>query len=139
MTNEDALCVQLSWRKVQPIKDRFAELFFLKLFKMDPGLRILFTGDPDQRGVKLMQLVTAAVRALDHLDVLLPVIRELGTRQPAHGLGDEHYGNVGTALLWTLEHTLGAEFTPEMKAAWIKAYGVLSQTMRESALAHKAA
>ena len=38
MTNEDILLVQLSWRKVLPIKDRFAELFYLKLFEMDPAI-----------------------------------------------------------------------------------------------------
>src|SRR5213595_3316007 len=49
MTNADILNVQLSWRKVQPIKDRVAELFYLKLFRMDPGLRILFNDDLDQQ------------------------------------------------------------------------------------------
>jgi hemoglobin-like flavoprotein len=32
-----------------------------------------------------------------------------------------------------------ADFTPDVKSAWIKAYGVLSQTLRESGLAPKAA
>ena len=36
MTNQDILLVQLSWRKVLPIKDAAAELFYLKLFELDP-------------------------------------------------------------------------------------------------------
>jgi hemoglobin-like flavoprotein len=79
-----------------------------------------------------MQMVTAAVRGLDRLDALLPVVRELGSRHGAYGVRDEHYGTVATALLWTLEQGLGEEFTPEVKSAWIKTYGVLSQTMREA-------
>ena len=52
---------------------------------------------------------------------------------------DEHYGTAGTALIWTLERILREDFTPEVKSAWIKTYGVLSQTMREAGMAPKAA
>ncbi len=139
MTNEDILLVQLSWHKVLPIKDTAAELFYLKLFELDPALRPLFTGDLEQQGAKLVQMISAAVRGLDRLDVLLPVVRDLGTRHIAIGVQDEHYGTVGTALLWTLERALRADFTPEVKAAWIKTYGVLSQSMREAGFTPKAA
>ena len=139
MTNQDILLVQLSWRKVLPLRDAFAELFYLKLFEMDPALRPLFTEDLEQQGEKLMQMIGAAVRALERLDALLPVVRELGMRHSAYGVRDEHYGTVGTALLWTLEQALRAEFTTEVKTAWIKTYGVLSQTMREAGLTPKAA
>ena len=139
MTHQDILLVQLSWQKVLPNKDAAADLFYLKLFDLDPELRSLFTGDMDQQGAKLMQMITAAVRGLDRLDALLPVVRELGTRHVAYGVRDDHYGTVGMALLWTLEQALRADFTPEVKSAWIKTYGVLSQTMREAGLAHQAA
>ena len=139
MTSEDLLLVQLSWRKVLQMKATFAELFYLKLFELDPALRTLFTGDLEQQGALLVQMINASVRALDRLDALLPVIRELGARHAARGVQDPHYGTVATALLWTLERLLRSDFTPEVKSAWIKTYGVLSQTMREAALASRAA
>jgi hemoglobin-like flavoprotein len=139
MTHQDILLVQLSWRKVLPNKDAAADLFYLKLFGLDPELRSLFAGDMEKQGAKLMQMITAAVRGLDRLDALLPVVRELGRRHVAYGVRDDHYGTVGMALLWTLEQALRADFTPEVKSAWIKTYGVLSQTMREAGLAHQAA
>jgi len=139
MTHDDILYVQSSWRTVLPMKETAAALFYRKLFLLDPSLRALFTHDMDQQGAKLIQMITAAVRALDRLDVLLPVVRELGTRHFMYGVRDEHYGTVGTALLWTLEQALRQDFTPEVKSAWIKTYGVLSQTMREAALEHQAA
>lgn len=139
MTNEDILLVQLSWRKVLPVKEDLAELFYLKLFELDPALRALFREDMEQQGTKLVQMLTAAVRALDRMDALLPVVSELGMRHAAYGVRDAHYGTVGTALLWTLEQVLRADFTPEVKSAWIKTYGVLSQPMREAAMPHKAA
>ena len=139
MTSDDILLVQLSWRKVLPIKDAAAELFYQRLFGQDPTLRKLFSDDLEQQGARLVQMITAAVRGLDRMDALLPVVRELGTRHVAYGVRDEHYGTVGAALLWTLEHALQDDFTPEVKSAWIKVYGVLSQTMREAGLAPKAA
>ena len=130
MTNQDILFVQHSWRKVLPIKDSAAELFYLRLFELDPALRALFRGDMEQQGARLMQMITAAVRGLDRLDALLPVVRDLGARHGVYGVRDQDYGTFGIALLWTLEQSLRDEFTPEVKSAWIKTYGVLSQTMR---------
>ena len=139
MTNEEILLVQFSWKKVLPLKDALAELFYLKLFELDPGLRALFTEDLEQQGAKLTQMITAAVRALDRMDALLPVVRELGARHEVYGVRDHHYATVATALLWTLEQALREDFTPEVKSAWIKTYGVLSQTMREAQSAPRAA
>jgi hemoglobin-like flavoprotein len=139
MTNEDILLVQLSWQKVLPIKDAIVESFYLKLFELDPTLRPLFSDDLGHQGAKLIHIVTAAVRALDQLDALRPAVRDLGMRHLADGICDQHYGTAATAWLWTLEQALGAEFTPEVKSAWIKTYGVLSQSMREAGIAPKAA
>ena len=139
MTHDDIHYVQHSWRKVLPMKETAAALFYRKLFQLDPPLRALFSHDMDQQGAKLMQMITATVRGLDRLDILLPVVRELGTRHLSYGVREEHYGPVGTALLWTLEQALREQFTPEVKSAWIKTYGVLSQTMRAAALSPAAA
>ena len=139
MTHEDILLVQLSWRKVLPNRNAAADVFYQKLFELDPGLRPLFTPDMEHQGARFTQMITAAVRGLDRLDALLPVVRDLGTRHVAYGVRDDHYGTFGMALLWTLEQALRDDFTPEVKSAWIKTYGVLSQTMREAGLAHQAA
>ena len=40
---------------------------------------------------------------------------------------------MGEALLWTLERGLGEGFTPEMRSAWAKVYGVLAATMQAGA------
>ena len=130
MTNHDILLVQVSWRKIEPIKDAAAELFYLKLFELDPALRELFGENMDAQGTKLMQMVGAAIRGLDRLDVLLPVVRDLGMRHATFGVRDEHYGTAGAALIWTLEQVLLKDFTPEVKSAWIKTIGVLSQNLR---------
>lgn len=139
MTEDDIQHVQHSWRQVLPMKETVAALFYRKLLQLDPELHALLSHDTDPLGAKLIQMISASVRALGRLDVLLPVVRELGTRQLSGGFRDEHYGSIGSALLWTLEQLLRQDFSPEVKSAWIKAYGVLSQTLREAALAHEAA
>ena len=132
MTNEDILLVQRSWEKVLPIKEVAARLFYQRLFELDPAVRRLFTGAIEQQGAKLMQMITTAVGSLHRLDALLPAVRQLGMRHGAYGVRDEDYDTVATALLWTLEQGLREEFTPAVKAAWIKTYGVLAHGMRSA-------
>jgi hemoglobin-like flavoprotein len=132
VTPEDISLVQESWRKVVPVKEAAARLFYMKLFELDPTMRGMFACDEGQQGKKFIQMTTAAVRGLDRLDALLPVVRDLGVRQAACGVHDEHYGTVAIALLWTLDQCLGKSFTPQVKSAWIKTYGVLSQNMNDA-------
>ncbi len=49
------------------------------------------------------------------------------------------YEPVGAALLWTLERGLGAQWTPELAAAWGAAYAVLSEFMIGEAYGRSAA
>jgi hemoglobin-like flavoprotein len=133
MRPEHVRLVQATWRRVLPIKDTAAQLFYQRLFELDPSLRALFRNDIHQQGAKLMQVMDAAVNGLSQLERILPSIQELGRRHADYGVEDHHYGMVGAALLSTLGKSLGAEFTPEVKDAWAKVYGLLATTMREAA------
>jgi methyl-accepting chemotaxis protein/hemoglobin-like flavoprotein len=125
--------VQGSFAQVAPIAEAAAAMFYRRLFELDPSLTRLFKGDMTQQGHKLMQMIGAAVRGLDDLDRLLPVVQQLGLRHQGYGVRPEHYDTVGAALLWTLQQGLGAAFTPEVRAAWTAVYGVLSSTMQAAA------
>jgi hemoglobin-like flavoprotein len=59
-------------------------------------------------------------------------VSNLGRRHLAYGVTDEHYSSVGRALIWTLEHGLGADFTPEVKEAWTTVYTALADTMKNA-------
>ena len=67
--------------------------------------------------------------ALDRLPSVTPQIIDLARRHREYGVRDAQYASVGAALLWTLEQAYGAAFTPEVSAAWVRAYTALSQTM----------
>jgi hemoglobin-like flavoprotein len=81
----------------------------------------------------LVATLGIAVSSLDNLEQILPVIRALGRRHKGYGVQPHHYTVVGQALVQTLQVMLGPAFTNEAKAAWVKAYGVLSETMKEAA------
>ena len=129
MTPEQAELVKSSWAKVVPISDKAAELFYGKLFELNPSLKSLFKGDMVEQGKKLMKMINTAVNGLDRLDEIVPAVQQLGVRHIAYGVKDEHYDTVGAALLWTLEAGLGDAFTDETKTAWATVYGVLADTM----------
>ncbi len=125
----DIALVQESFAKVAPIAEAAAEMFYNRLFEQDPSVRDMFKGDMKEQGQKLMAMIGAAVEGLDDIDALVPVVQDLGMLHGGLGVQPVHYGTVGQALLWTLEQGLGADFTPEVKAAWTNVYTVLADTM----------
>lgn len=132
MTPEQIALVQGTWAKVVPIKETAADLFYGKLFELDPTLRPLFKGDIKEQGRKLMTMITLAVKGLDDLPALVPAVKDLGRRHAGYGVTAAHYGTVATALLWTLEKGLGDAFTPPVKDAWTQTYTVLANTMQQA-------
>jgi len=139
MTPEQKQLVQDSFAKVVPIADKAAELFYARLFELDPALKSLFNGDMTVQGKKLMTTLGVAVSSLNNLDALIPVLQNLGRGHVAYGVEDSHYETVGAALLWSLEQGLGEAFTPDVKAAWVEVYTLVSTVMKEAAAESKAA
>ena len=133
MTPTQKELVQMTWEQVVPISDTAADLFYGRLFELDPQLRLLFKTDMKEQGKKLMQMITAAVRGLDKLDEIVPTVQSLGKRHAGYGVEDSHYDTVGVALLWTLEQGLGETFTREVEEAWTVVYDVLATTMKAAA------
>jgi len=133
MTPEKIKLVQESWIKVVPISETAAELFYGKLFELDPSLKSLFKGDMKEQGRKLMSILNTAVNALDKLDTIVPAVQDMGRRHLGYGVKDEHYDTVGEALIWTLDAGLKDDFTEDTKGAWIEVYTLVADTMKEAA------
>jgi hemoglobin-like flavoprotein len=128
VTTRQVELVQASFESVVPIADVAADLFYDRLFEIDPSLRPLFSTDLSDQKKKLMHMLTVAVRGLTRLDQVIPAVEALGARHVNYGVRDEHYATVGAALLWTLGQGLGEAFTPEVEAAWTAVYTVLAET-----------
>jgi hemoglobin-like flavoprotein len=130
---DDIVRVRASFALVVPIKEATADLFYGRLFEIAPQVRALFPDDLSEQKRKLMAMIATAVGGLNKLDALAPTVKALGARHVAYGAKAEHYAVVGEALLWTLERGVGEGFTPEMRSAWAKVYGVLAATMQAGA------
>jgi hemoglobin-like flavoprotein len=84
-----------------------------------------------EQGDKLIQALALAVSHLDDLESIAPGVRSLGKRHRMYGVADTDFETVGRVLLWTLEQSLEARFTPEVGEAWAAVYGVLSGIMKQ--------
>lgn len=125
--------VQRTFAQAARIAPHLASTFYAELFAIEPSLRKMFKGDMIVQGQKLMTMLGQIVDHLAEPDTLLPTVRELALRHVAYGVEAHHYAMVGTALLRTLQHELGRDFTPEARAAWGAAYRYLAGAMREAA------
>jgi hemoglobin-like flavoprotein len=128
--------VQESFEQVKPIANVAADLFYDRLFELDPGLRSLFKSDLTEQKHSLMTTLSFAVAGLNKPDRILPAVRQLGARHAGYGVQESHYQTVGAALLWTLAQGLGEQFTPPVAEAWTAVYGLLAQTMKEGTNGH---
>jgi len=133
LTAAQKTLVQTSFATIVPIADDAAALFYQRLFELDPSLQAMFRGSMIEQRKKLMQMLTAAVKGLDRLEQLVPVVQDLGRRHANYGVAEAHYDTVGAALLWTLEMGLGTAFTAETREAWTAVYGLLATTMKDAA------
>lgn len=127
--------VQQSMTKIVPGAEPVAEIFYAKLFELDPSLKPLFKGDMKEQGRKLMQMIAVAVNGLSNLETIVPAAQALGARHAGYGVKEKDYETVGAALLSTLQAGLGADFTPELRQAWSETYFLLSGVMKDSARA----
>ncbi len=134
MLNEDRLLIQSSWRKIVPIADRAAMLFYQRLFEIDPTLIPRFAGaDMLRQRVKLVQTLSTVIESLDEIDAILPTLEALGRRHVGYGARPGDYDSVGVALLWTLEQGLGADWNPALARAWSEAYALIAGAMLAAA------
>jgi nitric oxide dioxygenase len=129
MTREQADMVQITWRAVLPVGDTFAELFYGRLFALDPDLRRLFREDLVEQGRNLTAMLSVAAENLARPEKISVALRHLGRRHASYGVEPRHFVTVEDALLFALEHALIDVFTAEVRAAWRAAYALLSSAM----------
>lgn len=133
MTPQQIELIKTSFAKVAPISEAAAELFYGRLFTLDPTLKPLFKGDMKEQGRKLMAMLATAVANLNNLGAIVPAVEALGRRHKEYGVKPKDYQTVAAALLWTLEQGLGDAFTADVKQAWTECYVTLAGVMQQAA------
>ena len=134
---EDGLQVELlesSFEAVKPQADEFVNDFYSNLFTMYPEAKPLFANsDMKEQKKKLLASLVLVVENLKNPNVLGNSLRGLGARHVKYGALPEHYPLVGTSLLTTFEQHLKEKWTPEVKQAWVDAYGAITEIMLDGA------
>jgi hemoglobin-like flavoprotein len=100
--------IQDSFARLAPDADLVADLFYARLFQLEPSLRNRL---PHDLSAHKGHLVYALSRA----------VRDLQVRQ-AQRCQCPDVEVIGAALLWTLELGLGEQYTTDVRDAWTALY-----------------
>lgn len=132
MTPQEIALIRSSFAQLHRRKIETACLFYERLFTTSPSTRALFKVDIKAQAAKLMETLTVALAMLNDPGGLNVLLARLGERHRGYGVQPEHYEAVRSALLWTLETSLGADFTAETRAAWADLYDQMTKTMQSA-------
>lgn len=104
-------------------------VFYNNLFKDHPELLNIFNHANQRQGrqsAALAGAVYAAAAHIDHLEDIIPAVKQIGQKHRALQIKPEHYPIVGQYLLGAIKEVLGDAATPEILEAWKEAYGVIA-------------
>jgi len=130
MTAEQKALVRESYASLDPVLDLLGDIFYSRLFEVDPTLKPMFPVDVARQSEKLMSTLGVAIASLDRMDRLAAFMEDLGVRHAGYGVKLAHYATVEQALLWTLRMCLGTCFTADVRQAWAEVYGLLAKAMQ---------
>ena len=126
--------LERSFDEIKPVADEFVASFYDNLFTAHPEAKPLFdTTDMGAQKKKLLNSLVLVVENLRQPDALNGALRGLGARHVKYGALPDHYPLVGGALLTTFEQYLQDKWTPQVKQAWVDAYGAISEIMLDGA------
>ncbi|MCD7035231.1 NO-inducible flavohemoprotein [Metabacillus sp. GX 13764] len=103
--------------------------FYEKLFENHPELLNVFNHANQKKGrqqTALANTVLAAAKHIDELEVLLPAVKQIGSKHRSLAVKPEHYPIVGENLLAAIKDVLGDAATDEILNAWAEAYGEIA-------------
>ena len=118
-----------SFDRLQSDFDRFSTFFYETLFRRAPELRSMFRDDLTGQGMKFITTLREISLHVDDAGSESARLEELGRYHARLGVTAENFAPMEEALIDTLRHTLGDEFTSELEAVWRKAYADMSMSM----------
>ena len=132
MTPQQVDLVQRSWRAVLPVGDTAAELFYGKLFSLDPSIRPLFRDDLREQGRNLTSMISVAVGSLS---------RPSASGSPCSSSASAMRRTASSRAItsssrWRSSSCSStcspATYTNEVREAWMGVYRLLATTMQEA-------
>lgn len=113
--------------------DDVALYFYSYLFLKYPETRDMFPPSMTRQRDRLVGALVRIVTNVDNVGELVPYLEDLGRDHRKFGAVTAHYPAVGEALLATLRHFSGNDWTDELQENWATAYGVVAGAMSGAA------
>ena len=133
MKAEQIALVRSSFDKLWPVSREFADLFYQRLFQLPPEARPLFKADLEKQKTKLISMIATIVGTVDRPAMFASIVEHLGKRHALFGVEPPYYAPVGHALMWSLQETLGTQFTSSTRDAWTALYDSVYRAMLRGA------
>lgn len=122
--------LEKSFATIKPRAEEFVASFYENLFIAHPEMKPLFAKiDMVTQQKKLLNALILVVENLRNPESLGQVLSALGARHVGYGAIPKYYPAVGKALLTTFEQYLQADWTPEVKQAWVNAFRAIAANM----------
>ncbi|NKQ54643.1 hypothetical protein HFP15_17310 [Amycolatopsis sp. K13G38] len=129
----DSVRLRASWHSLTAHGGQVPLFFYSTLFLANPDIRQMFPAAMAGQRDKLMAALGNVVANVDTLDAAVPFLQQLGRDHRKFAVTAEHYPAVGHALLATLAHFLGEEWTNELADDWAAAYKLVADVMMAAA------
>lgn len=123
-------------RTLEQLRDRLEPLardFYARLFEAEPHTRELFSTDWGEQYQKFADQLELIGRAIRDCERFIADAGALGVRHQTYGVRAHDYALAGPPLLGALAATLGAEWNPDVEAAWRRAYNLTAEAMMAGA------
>ena len=133
MDSDAIQLVQDSFATIAPRAVVFGAEFYDRLFLAAPEVRGMFADEMAPQVLKLIQTLSTVVADLKDPEGMRDQLLYLGAVHAELGALPAHYPVVAEALIGTLEHWLGEDFTPDCRAAWTAALTHVATVMIEGA------
>ncbi|GAA0454493.1 FAD-binding oxidoreductase [Streptomyces stramineus] len=118
---------------VEPLVGEITVYFYAILFARYPEVRPMFPPGMDAQRDRLLRALLRIVDLVDDPESLVRFCGHLGRDHRKFGTRAAHFPAVGECLLATLARYAGPAWTPDIAAAWTKAYGAVAQVMISAA------
>lgn len=135
MTPEQLELVQKSYVSLGDGAPAMARDFYRRLFAADPSTEGMFSASPEIMAEKFAGELAAIVEAITSYETFASRVRDLAARHVGYGVQTSHYHSLGDALIATLADHLGPQWSPELEAAWRRAYNLVAELMMATAAA----
>lgn len=113
-------------------QDKFASIFYEKVFEIAPDVRSLFKKNMTDQGRLITHMLAGLVYSLSRPEHLKTGLLSLGVNHQRYGVLPEHYPVVKQAMMYTIDQALGELKTDKTMEAWDATLDFVLEAMKNA-------